>query len=61
MNRLSPLIVRRPREAVAIAATMPREVYPTPFEEVSAAIPEDVKAFATAFLGGLVFFGTLVA
>ena len=56
MNRLSPLIVRRvgPR-----AATIPFEAR----EPFTGAKPgewlEDLKLFATGWIGGLIFFGTL--
>jgi hypothetical protein len=58
MSRLSPLIVRRvgPR-----AATMPLQA-PRPF---GAAEPaewlEDLKLFATGWIGGLIFFGTYLS
>jgi hypothetical protein len=56
MNRLSPLIVRRPDiRARSVAAYRSR-----PFEGVEAAAWfDDLKLFATGWIGGLVFFGTL--
>ena len=57
MSRLSPLIVRR---------VGPRAAAP-PFEQAepcagtdAAGWLEDLKLFATGWLGGLVFFGTLI-
>jgi hypothetical protein len=66
MNRLSPLIVRRavhPRPPVygsrsgrAVAMTRRQ-----PFAGVDAAAwLEDLKLFATGWVGGLIFFGTLL-
>ena len=57
MNRLSPLIVRRsgPR---AGALPLPR---PEPFAGARPAEwLEDLKLFATGWIGGLIFFGTLL-
>jgi hypothetical protein len=54
MNRLTPLIARAPARSG-----------PTRFAEIGmfsfaeAASSEDVRLFVTAFLGGLIFFGTL--
>jgi hypothetical protein len=60
MNRLAPLIVRRPRTlAFAAAAPAPRRAF--------AAAPElpppsdELRLFATSFVGGLVFFSTFLA
>ena len=58
MNRLSPLIARRPR-AAAIALSAPRAHF-APSAEAPALSP-DLKLFATSFLAGLVFFGTYLA
>jgi len=58
MSRLSPLIVRRvgPR-----AAAMPAE-RPEPFAGTDAAVwLEDLKLFATGWIGGLVFFGIFIS
>ena len=60
MSRLAPLIVRRagPR---AIAATMPA-IEVAPVSEAQAADwLADLKLFTTAWLGGVVFFGTLLS
>lgn len=57
MSRLSPLIVRRtgPR-AIALEAETE-----TPFAGTDAAARlDDLKLFATGWIGGLVFFGTLI-
>lgn len=57
MNRLSPLIVRR---TGPWARALPYEEA-EPFAGVDAAgWLEDLKLFATGWLGGLVFFGTLI-
>ena len=57
MNRLAPLITRR---TGPWAAALPLE-QPAPFEGAEpAAWLEDLKLFATGWIGGLVFFGTLI-
>ncbi|MGZ8347997.1 MAG: hypothetical protein ACXWUP_12885 [Allosphingosinicella sp.] len=57
MNRLSPLIVRR---VGPMAATLP---LPEP-DFFAGAEPakwlDDLRLFATGWLGGLIFFGTLL-
>jgi hypothetical protein len=60
MNRLSPLINRR-REAIRRAA-MPVATASLAFAESyePARWLEDLRLFATAWGGGLVFFGTLL-
>ncbi len=59
MNRLSPLIVRRvgPRAA---AAAMTAAAWNDDAEAEAQASRnyEDLKLFATGWLGGLIFFGT---
>jgi hypothetical protein len=58
MNRLSPLITRR---AGPLAAARPREEA-APFAGTDAAAwLEDLKLFTTGWIGGLVFFGTLLS
>jgi hypothetical protein len=59
MNRLSPLIVRRAGPmAVAVAIPMAqRQVFAG---AEPAAWLEDLKLFATGWVGGLIFFGTLL-
>jgi hypothetical protein len=57
MNRLSPMIVRRPGPtAVAISMTRP--------EPFAGAEPsrwlDDLRLFATGWIGGLIFFGTFL-
>ena len=55
MNRLSPLIVRR------VGRFAPALTYPAPFsfEDLPAARwLQDVKLFATGWIGGLIVFGT---
>ena len=65
MNRLSPLIVRRVgpfvpgsgSHGMVAAMPMPR---PEPFAGAEPARwLEDLKLFATGWVGGLIFFGTL--
>ena len=58
MNRLAPLIVRSPRllprppaRLWAIAAA----------PEASPWLSDDIKLFLTGWIGGLIFFGTLLA
>ncbi|HKR24929.1 MAG TPA: hypothetical protein VJS15_06685 [Allosphingosinicella sp.] len=58
MSRLSPLIVRRvgPR-----AAALPIE-HEAPFAGTDAAAwLDDLKLFATGWIAGLIFFGTLLS
>ena len=58
MNRLSPLITRR---TGPWAAALPVEEY-QPFEGAEpAAWLQDLKLFAIGWVGGLVFFGTLIS
>ena len=60
MSRLSPLITRRagPR---AVAVAMPaREAGPFTSEQADAWLT-DLRLFVTAWLGGVVFFGTLLS
>jgi len=59
MNRLSPLIVRRPRTAASAVAAAP--AFAAVAAEAAPAFSEDVRLFATNFLGGLAFFGTYLA
>jgi hypothetical protein len=60
MSRLSPLITRRPGpRAVAIAMPRPEG---EPFGGAQAdAWMADLRLFVTAWLGGVVFFGTLLS
>jgi hypothetical protein len=56
MSRLSPLIVRR---AGPLAAALPLpEAEPFAAAEAAAWL-DDLRMFATGWVGGLVFFGTL--
>lgn len=61
MNRLTPLIDRRPRAAYPA----PRYAAPRAAAATAAAAPapssDDLRMFATTFLGGLDYFGTLIA
>lgn len=58
MNRLSPLIVRR---VGPMAAVLPWPVAEWTFEAPSAEWLDDLRLFATGWLGGLVVFGTFLA
>ena len=57
MNRLSPLIARRTGPWGPMLAYDP----PAPANRAAAAWLDDLKLFATAWLGGVVFFGTLLS
>jgi hypothetical protein len=57
VNRLSPLITRRTGPS---AAASPMETH-VPFQGAQPAVwLQDLKLFALGWLGGLVFFGTLI-
>jgi len=56
MSRLSPLIVRRVGPMAAVAPLPESE--PLQIAEAAAWL-DDLKLFATGWVGGLVFFGTL--
>jgi hypothetical protein len=55
MNRLAPLIQRAP------ARTGPTGSWPVDFADSAPTWVDDLRLFATAWLGGLIFFGTLLA
>jgi hypothetical protein len=56
MNRLSPLIVRQ------AGPFAPMRMYDLPRADDAVSDPlADLKLFATGWVGGLVFFGTLLA
>ena len=57
MNRLSPLIVRR----VGAFAPQPRGGFSDRARDERPDPLQDLKLFATGWVGGLVFFGTLLA
>jgi hypothetical protein len=58
MNRLSPLITRRTGPG---ASALPMEEH-LPFQGAEpAAWLQDLKLFAIGWVGGLVFFGTLIS
>jgi len=58
MSRLSPLIARR---VGPLARALPIEEA-APFAGVEASVwIEDLRLFATGWIGGLVFFGTLLS
>lgn len=56
MNRLSPLIVRR---VGPMALTIPF-ADPAPAAAAAQARLDDLRLFATGWIGGLIFFGTLL-
>jgi hypothetical protein len=56
MNRLAPLIVRAPARSGPVRAEAIRYV-----RDKGPKVAEDIGLFITAFLGGLVFFGTMIA
>lgn len=56
MNRLSPLIVRAPANRHPMRAWS-AEAAP----EADPKWLQDLKLFATGWIGGLIFFGTLLA
>jgi len=60
MSRLSPLIARRagPR---AVTVAMPTQGTEPLTEAQAAAWLADLRLFVTAWLGGVVFFGTLLS
>ena len=57
MNRLSPLIVRQPAARIRASAA-PRAAAP---DEAAEKALDDLKLFATGWVGGLIFFGTLLS
>ena len=64
MNRLSPLIVRdleltRPRSGQVRALTVPVDSSRALPQGRPAEWLENLKLFATGWIGGLIFFGTL--
>jgi hypothetical protein len=64
MNRLAPLVHRPPEPVRAWAGRAPSPRYGIAAArraKTPSAWSDDVKLFATAWLGGLVFFGTLIA
>jgi hypothetical protein len=58
MNRLSPLIVRRTARSAPALAWSDRG---RPSAEQVRSWNEDLKLFATFWLGGTIFFGTFLA
>ena len=60
MNRLSPWIVRRPRPPLAVAAAAPAPLALLAHEAPLAEWLDDLRLFATGWVGGLIFFSTLL-
>jgi hypothetical protein len=56
MNRLSPLIVRQPRQAAR-----PLFQWDGEREQPTSRRYDDLKLFAVGWIGGLIFFGTLIS
>jgi len=61
MSRLSPLIVRRVGPRAAILQRDENQPFPLafPLAEASRWL-DDLRLFATGWVGGLIFFGTLI-
>lgn len=60
MSRLAPLITRNPG-ARATAIALPARQATTVSEAEAAEWLADLRLFVTAWLGGVVFFGTLLS
>lgn len=60
MNRLAPLIVRRPR-TVAVAAPYRAQSGAPAVSLAAPVLSDDLRLFATSFLAGLAFFGAYLA
>ena len=60
MNRLSPLIVRRPRSAAFAGGAVSAGWSARPIEDAPTG-SGDLRLFATNFLAGLAFFGAYLA
>jgi hypothetical protein len=61
MSRLAPLITRNPGQVRAVAFAMPARQAAPVSEEQTVAWLADLRLFVTAWLGGVVFFGTLLS
>jgi len=61
MSRLAPLITRNPGLVRAVAFAMPVRRAEPVGEEQAAAWLADLRLFVTAWLGGVVFFGTMLS
>ncbi len=65
MNRLVPLIARAPQpaplRALARPAATSADLAAARLLGFAPAWADDFRLFATAWLGGLIFFGTLIA
>jgi hypothetical protein len=60
MNRLSPWIVRRPRSSLAVAAAAPAPLAAFAKDAPLAQWLDDLRLFFTGWVGGLIFFSTLL-
>lgn len=61
MSRLAPLITRTPGPARAVAMAIPVGQAVPVGEAEAAEWLADLRLFVTAWLGGVVFFGTLLS
>jgi len=61
MNRLAPLIVRRPAPVRAAFALPGRASAPMPLASDASARLDDLRLFLAGWIGGLIFFGTLLS
>ena len=59
MSRLAPLITRNPGPSRAVALALPAA--PAASHSEAAEWLADLRLFVTAWLGGVVFFGTLLS
>jgi hypothetical protein len=60
MNRMTPLVSRRPRRRASFPATATYSVTQVELEDAAGWL-EDAKLFAAGWVAGLVIFGTLIA
>lgn len=60
MNRLSPWIVRRPRPGLATAYAAPASASAVANDMPIAEWLDDLRLFMTGWIGGLIFFSTLL-
>ena len=60
MNRMTPLVSRRPRRRASFPAAATTGVAQFELEDAAGWL-EDAKLFAAGWVAGLVIFGTLIA
>ena len=61
MSRLAPLITRNPGPVRAVALAMPAVQVPSVSQSEAAEWLADLRLFVTVWLGGVVFFGTMLS